>query len=179
MSKGPTIPGHPLSSLGFTLLELLVVLVIISLMSALLVPNMAGSLSSMDLKTAAKKTSAALRYAQSRAVSEKTTCAVCFDFNKRALFILTVAKSPNDTGMEHSGGDTAKPKKQKTYFLPDGIRLEKGVSSTGEMDSGLFRIYFFPAGGSSGGEVILTNDRGKQYSVSVDFITGVVKLAHL
>ena len=178
MSRSRIFIGFPVKSRGFTLLELLVVLVIISLMSALIVPSLAGSLSGMNLKTNAKKISAALRYAQSRAVSEKVTCEAWFDFDKNKVSIIAVAGLKDEAGRDHSDKDMEKTEKPKTYFLPDGIRLEKGVSSSIEVDSGLFRILFLPAGGSSGGEVILVNERGKKYKVSVDFITGGVKLAN-
>lgn len=169
-------PGPRLTNQGFTLMELLVVLIIISLMTVLVAPNLAGSLSGMNLKTAAKKISAALRYAQSRAISEKVTCTACFDFEKSMLFILTVAGSPDEIDPELSGKDTAKTEKAKAYCLPDGIRFEKCVSQKGEFDSGIFRIGFFPGGGNTGGDVILVDDREKKFKISVDFITGGVKL---
>lgn len=174
-------PGPRLTNQGFTLMELLVVLIIISLMTVLVAPNLAGSLSGMNLKTAAKKISAALRYAQSRAISEKVTCTACFDFEKSMLFILTVAGSPDEidpklSDPKLSDKDTAKTEKPKTYSLPDGIRLEKCVSQKGEFDSGIFKIDFFPGGGNTGGDVILVDDREKKCKISVDFITGGVKL---
>ena len=45
----------PQSRWGFTLLELLVVLVIISLMSALVAPKITGTMVNLKLKTASKK----------------------------------------------------------------------------------------------------------------------------
>jgi general secretion pathway protein H len=165
---------------GFTLLELLVVLVIISLMSVLVVPQLTGSLAGMNLQTASKKISASLRYARSRAASEKITYIAIFDFEKDRLSIMT-----GTTGQEAQTGESLKEDlgdgeepviRSKSYDLPDGVKLEKGVSGEDEIDSGLFQISFFPTGSSSGGDVILINDRGKRYKISVDFITGVVRL---
>ena len=174
-------PGPRLTNQGFTLMELLVVLIIISLMTVLVAPNLAGSLSGMNLKTAAKKISAALRYAQSRAISEKVTCTACFDFEKSMLSILAVTGSPAEINPELSepelsGKDTKKTEKAKTYYLPDGIRFEKCVSREDEFDSGIFKIVFFPEGGNTGGDVMLVDDREKKCKISVDFITGGVKL---
>lgn len=168
---------------GFTLLELLVVLVIISLMSVLVVPQLTGSLGKMNLQTASKKISASLRYARSRAVSEKITYVAIFDFEKDRLSIMTGMTGM--TGQEAQTGETLKEDlgdgeepviRSKSYDLPDGVKLEKAVSGEDEIDSGHFQIAFFPAGSSSGGDVILINDRGKQYKISVDFITGIVQL---
>ncbi len=165
---------------GFTLLELLVVLVIISLTSVLVVPQLTGSLAKTNLLTAAKKISASLRYARSQAASEKITYVAIFDFEKDRLSIMTgMAGQEAQTGetLQEDLGDGEEPViRSKSYDLPDGVKLEKGVSGEDEIDSGLFQIAFFPTGSSSGGDVILTNDRGKRYKISVDFITGIVRL---
>ncbi len=162
---------------GFTLLELLVVLVIISLMSVLVVPQLTGSLAKTNLQTASKKISASLRYARSRAVSEKITYVAVFDFEKNRLSIMTDQKAQTGETIEEDLGDGEEPViRSNSYDLPDGVKLEKAVSGGDEIDSGHFQITFFPAGSSSGGDVILINDRGKQYKISVDFITGIVQL---
>ncbi len=162
---------------GFTLLELLVVLVIISLMSVLVVPQLTGSLARMNLQTASKKISASLRYARSRAASEKITYIAVFDFEKNRLSIMTDQEAQTGETLKEDLGDGKEPViRSKSYDLPDGVKLEKAVSGEDEIDSGHFQITFFPAGSSSGGDVILTNDRGKRYKISVDFITGIVQL---
>jgi len=162
---------------GFTLLELLVVLVIISLMSVLVVPQLTGSLAKTNLQTASKKISASLRYARSRAASEKITYVAVFDFEKNRLSIMTDQKAQTGETIEEDLGDGKESVTGSTsYDLPDRVKLEKAVSGMDEIDSGHFQITFFPAGSSSGGDVILTNDRGKRYKISVDFITGIVRL---
>ncbi len=176
---------------GFTLLELLVVLVIISLMSVLVVPQLTGSLARMNLQTASKKISASLRYARSQAASEKITYVAIFDFEKDRLSIMTGQKASDlpvrdrtqtyeTLTIEEDLSNGKEPViRSKSYDLPEGVKLEKGVSGEDEIDSDIFEIAFFPTGNSSGGDVILTNDRGKRYKISVDFITGVVRLGEL
>ena len=167
---------------GFTLLELIVVLLIISLMSAFVVPKLFGPMSNLNLKTASKKIAASLRYARSQAASEKTTYVALFDFDKDRLCIISPPllkgdfETPDEAPEEQPDGEKGRPGRLKVYNLPDGVKLEKGVSREGEVDSGFFRIFFFPSGGSSGGEVIVADRRGRRYKVSVDFITGTVQL---
>jgi Cft2 family RNA processing exonuclease len=45
-----------------------------------------------------------------------------------------------------------------------------------EIDSGSFTIEFYPSGSSSGGMVVLIDEKERQFQISVDFITGIVKL---
>ncbi len=59
---------------------------------------------------------------------------------------------------------------------PGRFRSKRLVSEKDEFRSGLFKISFFPAGGSSGGEITLINDRERRYSIKVDFILGTVGL---
>ena len=161
---------------GFTLIELLVVLVIISIMAAFVGPRIAGSMSNMNLRTASKKIAASLRYARSQAISESRTYVALFDLDGNRV-IISSSFTPGDEDNEKDGEvDDRISSQAKGYELPKEVRLEKGISTEGEIDSGLFQIVFFSNGGSSGGELVLSNDRGNRYEVKVDFITGTVRL---
>jgi len=161
---------------GFSFIELLVVLVILAIGSAFVVPRLAGTLDNISLGTASKKISASLRYARSRATTENRVYVVLFDFDKDCVTVRPVHAASN----QDAGGDEAEDRQEsapsKTYSLPEKIRLEKGVSVDDEVDSGIFKIVFCPNGSSSGGKVLLKNDRGNRYQVQVDFITGSVRL---
>jgi len=54
---------------GFTLIEIIIVLVIMGLMAAFAGPRIAKSLGGLSLRTTAKKVAGALRYAKSRSVT--------------------------------------------------------------------------------------------------------------
>jgi general secretion pathway protein H len=178
---------------GFTLLELLIVLTIIGLMSTLVVPRLVGPMSNLNLKTASQKISASLRYARSQAASEKATYVALFDFDTNRLVVINPPIPPpakrdvpvnSREAVDKMLGEAPENEKDrpagfKTYNLPDGVKLAKGVSREGEFNSGFFRIFFFPSGGSSGGEITVANERGRQYRVNVDFITGTVQLSEV
>ena len=150
-------------------------------------------MSNLDLKTASKNISSSLRYARSHAASEKTTCAALFDFDKNRLVIIDSTLSPlgkvdfnvdnrealDKALAEPPDNEKDRPGGFKTYKLPDGVKLARGVSREGDFNSGLFRIFFFPSGGSSGGEITVANERGRQYKINVDFITGTVLLSEV
>lgn len=192
------IPGVPFflqrrNTRGFTLLELLVVLMIIGLMSTLAVPKLVGPMTNLNLKTASQKISASLRYARSQAASEKTTYVAVFDFDKNSLVVINLPVSPpakrdvpvkNQEGVDKTLLEPLEDENDrlggvKAYTLPDGVKLAKGVSREGDVNAGFFRIFFFPSGGSSGGEINVANERGRQYRIHVDFITGTVQLSEV
>ncbi|MCD6273599.1 MAG: prepilin-type N-terminal cleavage/methylation domain-containing protein [Deltaproteobacteria bacterium] len=163
-------PGR-ISSPGFTLLELIIVMIIIGLMSVLVVPVIGGSLSNMELKTAAKKTASALRYCRNKAATQKTTYIAGIDF---ATNIISVE---NKKKASEKPGETDEPD-LKTYKLPDGVHMEKIVSGDQEIDSGRFKITFFPNGSCSGGLITLAGTREKQYNINLDSITGIVTIVN-
>jgi type II secretion system protein H len=172
-----------MGSRGFTLLELIVVLLIIGLMTALVTPRLVGSLTNMNLKTSAQKISSSLRYARSQAVSGQIIIHAVLDFERNGMFIK--AEKPQDDEdsylkdeIEATETDNTKDREHRTesYFLPDGVRIEKAMTTNDEIDSGLFNIVFYPAGNSSGGTVVLIDEKERRFQITVDFITGIVNL---
>lgn len=168
---------------GFTLLELVVVLLIIGVMTALVTPRLIGSWTKMNLKSSAQKISSSLRYARSLAVSEQITYHAVFDLEKNGLFIKAEKPKYNDDNdlqdendsTETDNSQTEKPRSE-SYFLPDGVHIEKVMIGNDEIDSGEFEIAFYPAGKSSGGRVILIDEKERRLQISVDFITGIISL---
>ncbi|MGB9499675.1 MAG: GspH/FimT family pseudopilin [Dissulfuribacterales bacterium] len=158
---------------GFTLIELLVVLVIISLASAFVLPRLMAPMGNLTLKTATKKIAASLRFARSRAVSEKITRVGAFDFDNKRLIVFSENKNKLAVGDNPVSGKQS----DIIYDFPKGIFLKKAGAD--EVNSGIFNIVFFPNGSSSGGEVVLSNASGKRFGIRVDFITGMVTLAKL
>jgi general secretion pathway protein H len=172
-----------IGSKGFTLLELIVVLVIISLMMALVTPRLIGSLTKTNLKTSAQKISSFLRYARSQAVSEQTVYHAVFDFEKNSLYIKN--EKPQDdedtyfkAEIESAETDSSKSKRSgmESYILPEGVVIKKAIIANEEIDSDLFTIIFYPVGSSSGGSVVLMDEKERQYQINVDFITGIISL---
>jgi general secretion pathway protein H len=158
-----------LSSSGFTLLELIIVMIIVGLMSVLVVPVIGSSLSNMELKTAAKKTASALRYCRSKAAVKKTIYIAGIDFATNTISIENEKESPEKPEGTYDPDI-------KTYKLPDGVYVEKILSADQEIDSGNFRITFFTNGSCSGGLITLAGSRDKQYNINLDSITGIVTI---
>ena len=157
---------------GFTLFELLVVLIVIGLITSLVGPRLIKSMNRRNIDSTARQISAALRYARSGAVSEKTPYRARFDMDADRLTIERFRSSEEEDPSDRAVSPYGEP---RAYTLAPGIHFKKGLSLSGEtIDAGAFEIVFFPAGGTSGGEIILTDEEKRSFSISVDMITGSV-----
>ena len=162
---------------GFSLIELLVVLVLISVFTAFVGVNVAGSLGNMEFKTASKKVAASLRYARSRAITESTPYVALFDLNQNQVTVkpeLNSADGENNlepSALEPAGNGI------KRYTLPENVIFKNALAFDGsESDSRFFAVAFMPTGCSSGGTVFLENDRRHQSVIKINFITGMVRV---
>ena len=151
-------------SKGFTLLELVIVLIIISLLALLITPNLTKTLSHMEAKGAAKRIAAILRYCRSDAINKRRVNLVSFDTASNLVSVYSIDE------------DEAEPKAQRFYPLPGGVKMEKIEVGKTLFDSSVPTFEFYRNGGSNGGTVSIQGERGQAYSVRVEMLTGGVKV---
>ena len=164
------------ASSGFSLFELLVVILIISLISALVMPRMAASLPGVKLKSTARAVAASLRYARSRAVYESTPYIAIFDNSQNFLAVEPI-ETPMDAAESNGIREILNMSKlQKVYEFPEGIEFDFSNDNAADEDPDVFAIFFFPRGDSTGAKIVLKNLRRKQYTITVDRITGLVEI---
>lgn len=134
---------------GFTLVELLVVLVVMALLAALASPEFHRALPGLELRANASDIAAALRGARSAAIRDnrETTVAIDVDANRYRL--------------------------KKWHALRGDVRLSLYTAERERLDRGTGRIRFFPDGTSTGGRVSLAEGE-RSYHVVVDWLTGRV-----
>lgn len=137
---------------GYTLLELLLVLVIFSLTIALAAPYVSGGLSKTMLKTTAKKTAAALNYARNMSLRERRNYYVEAQRDRVVV----------------SGKDGSHKKE---------VAIPAELSMTA---AGNHVIVFYPRGGSNGGVFELGETESKPlYAIQVEPATGAVTVSVL
>jgi general secretion pathway protein H len=139
---------------GFSLIELIVVLIVISLSISLVAPSLSRFSKTVELKGAAKKVSTILRYCRSEAVNKGHNYQVLFDSDIREVKVQSMVSE------EEKRKDPV-----KTYAIPDGIQM-KGVNL----------IEFYSNGGSNGGTILLDSKDHKGYKIKVQFLTGMVEI---
>ncbi|MBL8251638.1 MAG: GspH/FimT family protein [Candidatus Competibacter sp.] len=139
---------------GFTLLELLVVLVIAVLLVSLTPPLLSGLSGSTELRGAARQLAAGLRLARNDAVTRQREAVLTLDLAQHRFAV---------------SGDSRK------IALPESLalRLYSAQSELSSQTTGSIR--FFPDGSSTGGAITVSGPK-LAYRVNVDWLTGAVAI---
>jgi type II secretion system protein H len=162
---------------GFSFLELMVVLVILSLSISLVTPSLSRFLRTVELKGAAKKVSGILRYCRSEAVRKGLVYQVLFDSDLRGIKVLV--KESAETKKEEVKKEEVKKEEEvskKIYSLPDGIQIRKVDIAAPQYSTDLQTLEFYPNGGSNGGSILLNGQDRNGFQIEVHFLTGMVKI---
>jgi general secretion pathway protein H len=138
---------------GFTLVEVIVVLVIISLMMALVGSSISRNISSAEMRTAASKVAAGLRYTRTQAILKKA----------EQVFVV------DTENLTYQAGE------RKADNFPKGMLVELNTARSELTSESAGGIRFYPDGGSTGGNVRLEAN-GRVYRVNVAWLTGEAKV---
>jgi general secretion pathway protein H len=144
---GPNLASN--GQRGFTLVELLVVLVIAALAMALVGTSISRSISGAEMRTAARKVAASLRYTRTHAILTKSEQVFLVDTEKHSF--------------------QAADRQQES--LPKGMNVELNTARSELTSETAGGIRFYPDGGSTGGNVRLEAN-GRVYQVNVAWLTG-------
>jgi prepilin-type N-terminal cleavage/methylation domain-containing protein len=139
---------------GFTLVELIVVLFILSVIAALAAPSFSRTIVSSRLRASAAEVRATLARARSLAVAGAVERSVVFDLEK------------GEYGLDNDATRRA---------LPEPIRLS-GVLLAGERrERGDAVVRFFPDGSAEEAEVSVSSGDGGTLKVTVEPLTGIAE----
>jgi general secretion pathway protein H len=141
-------------SAGFTLLEIVIVLVLAVVIYALIlgVPLRGGK--SADLKYAARTLASGLRQAQTTAMATRHDATLTLDLEQKEYQVL---------------GD------KEAHKLPDGIDLKLFTAQSEVTSDKRGAIRFYPDGSSTGGRITVSSGERK-FLVDVDWLTGRVSI---
>ncbi len=157
---------------GFSLVELVVVLLIVSLSIALVTPSLSRFSRTIELKAATKKISGILRYYRSEAVNKRNVYQVFFDSDLREVKV----QSMESTEEKGEGEKKEDQSPKKIYSLPEGVHIKEIKVESLQYSSDLPTIEFYPNGGSNGGTILLDSEDRKGYRIRIHFLTGMVEV---
>lgn len=136
---------------GFTLVELLVVLVVLGMALTLVVPRFAAGSPALAVRSAGQSLVAGLQLARNRAITGNRAVAFRLDPAARAF--------------EVDG---------RRRVLPDGVRLSRPDLEDEDRAEAAFEVRFFPDGSSSGARIGVARG-GRRLLIEIDWLTGTIE----
>jgi general secretion pathway protein H len=134
---------------GFTLIEMLAVIVLIAIAATVTAVSLHGGRGQLD--ATAQRVAAGLRDTRTRAMATSRPQGFTVDLR------------------DHSFAAPGRESRR----LPQGASIRVTSAAEDTTQAGVARIRFFPDGSSSGGRVVLSDQR-RSVMVAVDWLTGAV-----
>jgi prepilin-type N-terminal cleavage/methylation domain-containing protein len=144
---------------GFTLLELLIVVLVLALVLAVAYPSLTRGSDSIRLRATGRDVLNTLRYAREKAVTEQVGMKVTMERTKQTLVLA------NDLG------DGA-----RTYTMPDSVKIQRIILGGNEVQEGPVSVRFLPNGSSDQVEVLLKSKNDSFLRIISDPITGGARI---
>ena len=144
---------------GFTILELVLVLVVMSLVAALTYPALLRGRTAFHLRAVGRDVIGSLRYARETAVTEQRVMMVQVDSQAQKLTV------------SDDVGDGA-----RSLALPADVRLEVPSTSGVSIPNGRLVIRFLPNGSADDAQFLLRSSTGAAMKVVTDAITGMARI---
>ncbi len=139
------------ASSGFTLVEILVVIIILALAGSLVFVNVGKSITKKNTRAFAEQMILLCKKARRMALDEGVPVAFNISSNQRCCWIKD---------------------REKSIEFPEEMRIEgEGIS---QLNEDLHTIRFYPDGSSDGGELTLSMPTLPDYTFRVDRLTGLL-----
>ena len=154
---------------GFTLIELSMVLIIIGIISVFAVPRFKGLLWHGDVKAAARRLSATIRYTYNQTAMTRERHRLNYDLDARRYWI--TIREPDGEFVEEDSTLA------KNTLLPDRVKFKDIVTPReGEVIHGTAYTGFTPNGLVESTVIHLENEDEKVYTLIIQPLTGRVKV---
>ncbi len=154
---------------GFTLLEMIVVIAIMGIVSAMVMPGVGDGLRRWRLQASVREFATLLKFTRNQAVASRTPLEVVRDRGRQAYWL-----DRPEAGLPSP--EEAVRRGVRIYTLPEAIRF--GTIAVRGSTPGMERmaIHFFSRGNSSGGEIQIQDEKGRSYVISVEPLTGLARI---
>ena len=170
---------------GFTLIELVLVIFIIGLFTSLVAPAITST-TGLRLKTTTKRVAAGLRFARSQAVISGSTYRATFDLDNGQVTVESIAgdnplgegawRDDEEEDLDDERTSRQRPPEKKVFSMPPDVTIAQVVIDGEEIYEETAEIDFFSNGSCSGGDIFLMDSKERMYRISLEFLTGIVKI---
>jgi prepilin-type N-terminal cleavage/methylation domain-containing protein len=144
---------------GFTLLELLMVVLVVALVLAISYPSLSRGSASIHLRSTGRDVLNTFRHAREKAITEQIGMKVTVDREKQQLILA------DDLG------DGI-----RTYPMPSDVKIHRIALGGSEIQEGPVPVRFLPNGSSDAVELLLRSDAGSFLRIISDPITGGARI---
>jgi prepilin-type N-terminal cleavage/methylation domain-containing protein len=175
VSKGKQDKTHTLGR-GFSLIELVLVLALIGIITALVAPRLVNTFTSARLKTSAQKTVAIIHYTRNQAVFKKKPLWLICDRKKNRLTVVDLIREGKATNAGSTAVTDVFVPSTQTYSYPEDVIIEKLLIGGKEISDSQGVVIFYPNGSSSGGGIKLRANNEQSYFITIDPIMSTAKV---
>ncbi len=151
---------HLIRGAGFTLVELLLVVIILGILAGMAVPSFRKTYSSLEINNAANNLAILMRYAQARAAVERINYRLNFDPENKSCWL--ERKSSSDSGIF----EKVSSKFTRSIAFPKDIKVEPDLKI----------VNFYPDGRIDNVMIYLKQDGKEIYAVSTKGQVGYVEV---
>jgi prepilin-type N-terminal cleavage/methylation domain-containing protein len=144
---------------GFTLLELVVVIVVVSLVAAVSYPSLSRVSSSFQLKATGRDILNSFRFARTRAITEQTGMQLVIDKEKQEVVLA-----------DNLGESIRK------YLLPHDVKIMRMALADREVFEGSLIVHFLSNGNSENAKVLLGSEGGSLLRIVSDPLGGGARI---
>lgn len=178
---------------GFTLIEVVLVLVIILIISGISIPYFAGSHRGTKLRTASRTISRMSRYGRSMAILREDTLTMVLNHETMEIYLggtpqtsTNVADGELDQEVlkrlgyvedDASNVENAGIEKEIDRYLPDGLSVREFKTDGTEEDNeneDLYLVHFYPNGHCDWFQLVLEDNRGMSVKMENDPVSGKI-----
>jgi general secretion pathway protein H len=143
---------------GFSLFELLIVLILVALAAGVVMPSFSRGLRGLELETAGRDLITRMKQARSRAIASQKVS---------RIILVSSEEGPDYYVLAHEF-----EQELNRVLLPERVSIEVQED---QFEGPLARVNFYPNGRSSGGSFYLQNET-REIEIWVDPITGFARV---
>jgi general secretion pathway protein H len=144
---------------GFTLLELMIVVLIMALVLSVSYPSLSRGAAAIHLRATGRDVLNAFRYAREKAVTEQVSMKMTVDLKQQRLTLTDLV------------GDGS-----RSYTMPRDVKIQSLALAGNEVTEGMMIVRFLPNGSSENAEIVLRSDYGSSLRIVSDPITGGARI---